>query len=99
MATVDVRTRTAADVLPVEAAAFFGEELPERFAERAELAAPGARHLGLRPFAVEVGGAAWTLAFDGDRFSVTPGADVPAAASLTAVFAPWRERGGRHNEQ
>jgi hypothetical protein len=73
MASVDVRTRTADDVRPVDAAAFFGDELPALLAERGELAAPGGRHLRLRPFAFEVDGASWTLSFDGDRFAVAPG--------------------------
>jgi hypothetical protein len=72
---VDVRTRTAADVREVDAPAFFGDELPQRFVERGELAVPGARHLGLRPFAVEVDGASWTMSFDGERFTVDPGAE------------------------
>lgn len=77
MRSVDVRTRTLADVRPVEAAAFFGEELPERFAARGELALDGARYLGVAPFGVEVEGQGWTLRLDGDRdrFLVERGTD------------------------
>jgi hypothetical protein len=84
MVSVDVRTRTPDDVRAVDAAAFFDDELPPLIAERSGLAVPGARRLGLRPFAFHVGGRQWTLAFDGDGFTVTPGDDA-AAAAVAAV--------------
>ena len=73
MISVDVRTRTANDVRSVDPQHFFGDELPRLLDERADLAVPGARELGLRPFALEVDGGAWTLTFDGDRFHVASG--------------------------
>ena len=73
MISVDVRTRTADDVRSVDPEAFFGAELPDLIDERAALAVPGARELGLRPFALEVDGRTWTLGFDGTRFDVRPG--------------------------
>jgi Phytanoyl-CoA dioxygenase (PhyH) len=95
MRSVDSRTRTAASIRPVDADAFFGDELPALFGERGELAAPGARELGVSSFGVEVGpvevgraevgrgdgagGPGWTLAFDGSRFSVRPGTSSAAA--------------------
>jgi len=75
MTSVDVRSRTADDVVEVDAAELFGDTLPTLFADRGELAAPGARELGLRSLAVEVIGRSWTLDFDGDRFMIRPGAD------------------------
>ena len=51
MASVDVRTRTAADVRSVEAQSFFEAEIPAMAADHGELAAPGARQLGLAPMA------------------------------------------------
>src|SRR4051812_18018048 len=79
MISVDVRSRTAADVRPVGPGDFFGDELPGRLRERAGLAAPGARELGVRPFGMEVGGESWTIALDGDGFTVRPGLDEAAA--------------------
>lgn len=73
MISVDVRTRTANDVRSVGADDFFERELPQLFAERGGLAAPGARELRLRSFAFDVDGRAWTVAFDGEQFTVEPG--------------------------
>ena len=67
MPSVDFRTRTDADVTPVDAAAFFGDVLPRLIAEHAELAVPGARELAPRPLAIEVHGESWTLRFTGRR--------------------------------
>jgi hypothetical protein len=75
----DVRTRTAGDVRAVDAADFFERELPEALRTHAALAAPGGRELALEPFGVEVAGSSWTLAFDGQRFTVMSGAETAAA--------------------
>src|SRR6476659_6742537 len=75
MASVDVRTRSATDVRPVATREFFEAELPALVADHGDLAAPGARQLGLRPLALSVDGEAWTLRFDGDQFSIRPGDD------------------------
>jgi hypothetical protein len=80
MVSVDIRSRTADDVREVDADAFFGDELPRLMVERADLALPGARELGVRPLVIEVNGRGWTLALDGGdaagsagRLTVTPG--------------------------
>src|SRR3954447_20842273 len=84
MASVDVRTRTAADVRPVDAIEFFGAELPALAADHGDLAAAGARQLDVGSFAVQVDDDAWTLRFDGDRFEVTPGdTDAQAIVALS----------------
>ncbi len=91
MVSVDIRSRTADDLREIEAATFFGDELPRLMTDRADLALPGARELGLRPFAIEVGGRSWTLALDagdaGDdaagsagRLTVTTGTDRAVAS-------------------
>ena len=67
MPSVDVRTRTDADIVAVDASEFFGDTLPELFARHAELAAPGAHGLAPRPLAIVVDGASGTLALDGNR--------------------------------
>jgi hypothetical protein len=77
MRSVDLRTRSVADVRPVDAAAFFGEELPARFAASGHLALDGARQLGVRPIGLEVEGRSWTLRLSDDApgyFTVEPGA-------------------------
>ena len=47
--SVDVRTRTAADVAPVDPGWFFDEELPRLARERGSLVAAGGRELAPRP--------------------------------------------------
>ncbi|MEY2433385.1 MAG: hypothetical protein QOC92_3110 [Acidimicrobiaceae bacterium] len=84
MVSVDVRTRTALDVRDVDATEFFDHELPLLIKERGDLAVPGARELRPRPLAVDVDGTAWTLSFDGDRFTVSPGNEADAMVRLDA---------------
>ena len=71
--SVDVRTRGAGDGQPVDAGAFFGDVLPALFRDRADLAVPGARHLGVRPLAIEVDGSTWHLSLDDDALTVGAG--------------------------
>ncbi|MBA2280215.1 MAG: hypothetical protein M3527_09690 [Actinomycetota bacterium] len=87
MRSVDVRTRTGADVRAVDTGAFFEDELPALLASRSAVAVPGARALKVRPFAFDVEGRAWTLALaDDDTLTVRPGLDDAAAiAKLDAV--------------
>lgn len=85
MGSVDVRTRSAGDVRPVDAAAFFGEELSALVDERGDLAVAGAREMGVRPIALVVDGAAWVLRFDGDRFSVMAVGDGDVPADVATV--------------
>lgn len=79
MLTVDQRTRRDDEVVPVDAGAFFGDELPERIARDGWLAEPGARELAPRSLAIAVGGRCWTLSLDDDGLRVHPG-DLDAAA-------------------
>lgn len=79
MASVDVRTRTSADVRTIDPASFFEEQLTALIAERSELAVPGARELGLSPFAFAIDGRSWTLGFDGSGFVVSSGGDAATA--------------------
>ncbi|MEY2404210.1 MAG: hypothetical protein QOD38_1761 [Acidimicrobiaceae bacterium] len=80
MVSVDVRTRTAADVRPVDAVRFFDHELPALIAERSELAVPGARELHPRPIAFVVDDQAWTMSLHDDQLTVSPGGDADAEA-------------------
>jgi hypothetical protein len=83
MASLDLRTRTDADIRSVATAAFFDEELPSLAAERANLAVPGARELGVEPFTFETPSGAWTLALAGDTFTVSRGDTGAACVRLS----------------
>lgn len=80
--SVDLRTRTDADVPVVEAERFFGVDLPELTERRADLIALAVDHLDLRPLAVEVDGRSWRLEPDGDGIRAEPGT---ADAKLTVT--------------
>jgi hypothetical protein len=83
MVSVDFRTRTDAGVTPVDAGAFFTDELPALIAEHADLAVPGTSELNPRPLALRVGDRAWTLAFADNAISVSEGdADATAVVVL-----------------
>jgi len=73
--SVDVRTRSAADVRAVDPIDFFDHELPELIAEGAALAVPGACELHPRPLAFEIDGRSWTLSLAGNGLSIKPGSD------------------------
>lgn len=73
MTTLDVRTRTSADVRDVSTPAFFDDELPALIASRAELAVPGARELGVARFCLATNDGTWTLALAGDTITVRRG--------------------------
>lgn len=80
MVSLDFRTRTDADIRGVPPGEFFGGELPALAAAHCDLALPGARELGVEPFAFVTPSGAWTVALAGDAFTVTPGDDAPAVA-------------------
>jgi hypothetical protein len=81
MPTVDLRTRRDDEVTPVDAAAFFDDELPLRFVLDGGFAVPGARELLPRALAVTVGRRTWTLGFEDDELVVRRG-DPDAAAHV-----------------
>lgn len=83
MVSLDYRTRTEADISAVDARELFEEELPALAAQHADLAIPGARELGVEPFAVVTPSGSWTLALEGDRVTVRAGDDAPAAVHLS----------------
>ena len=82
MVSVDVRSRTAADVRAVHAAEFFDDELPALIAARSDLAVAGARELRPRPTAFVVDGRAWTLSLRDERLAITSGEDAAAVVRL-----------------
>jgi hypothetical protein len=73
MTSLDVRTRTDADIRDVSTQAFFDDELPELIAARSYLAVPGAAELEVAPFCIGTPGGAWTLALDGRTITVEAG--------------------------
>jgi Phytanoyl-CoA dioxygenase (PhyH) len=73
MPTLDLRTRTADAVREIDVGEFFDHELPELAAERSELAVPGARELGVKPFTIACPAGEWTLGIEGDSVVVRRG--------------------------
>ncbi len=73
MVSVDFRTRTDADIRPVDPVELFEHELPARARTYTDLVAPGARELRMRPLAIAVDRDTWTLTFDGNTVRVTEG--------------------------
>ena len=83
MVSLDLRTRTDADIRSVATEAFFDDELPGLAAVRADLALPGARELGVEPFTFETPTGAWTLTIDGNALRVTRGNTGAACVRLS----------------
>ncbi|MEO8605891.1 MAG: phytanoyl-CoA dioxygenase family protein [bacterium] len=77
--SIDQRTRTDGPRTPLEADAFFGDELPALLREREALLQPGVRWLSPRPLLVEVEARRWTLTANGGRVDVHGGAQAGAA--------------------
>jgi hypothetical protein len=83
VASLDLRSKADSEVHPVGIEQYCEETLPGLLHEHGGLAARGLRHLGLPPLALEVDGAAYTFASDGDTVSVRGGA---ADGALHAVI-------------
>lgn len=83
MVSLDLRTRTDADIRSVAAAEFFDDELPGLAAVRAHLALQGARELGVEPFTFETPSGAWTLAIADDTITVARGNTGAASVRLS----------------
>jgi Phytanoyl-CoA dioxygenase (PhyH) len=81
--SLDLRTRTDADIRSVATPTFFEIELPALIEQRADLALPGARELGVEPLAVETPSGTWTLALDGNGLTVTRGDTGSACVALS----------------
>jgi len=82
---LDLRTRSDADVRPLDFVSFHEDALPRLLrSATAELAAHGVELLGLRPLALAVDGSAYTYAVAGGKLEVRPGEDgAEAVAELT----------------
>jgi len=84
MVSLDVRTRSDDDVVPVDAEEFFGQRLPELAASRGDLAIPGAIELGVRPITVDTPAGAWTMSVGPDEIQIVPGDDGAASVRVSA---------------
>ena len=84
MVSLDVRTRSDDDVLPVDAEAFFGHRLPELAASRGHLAIPGAIELAVRSCTVDTPAGAWTMVVAPDAIQILPGDDGAASVHMDA---------------
>lgn len=82
MVSLDLRTRTDDDIAAVTAAEFFGHHLPAAIDRNAALALPGARELGVEPFAIATPAGTWTLALGDDTIGVRRGDHAPACVEL-----------------
>jgi Phytanoyl-CoA dioxygenase (PhyH) len=83
MTSLDFRTRTDDDIVPIDTAEFFGGELPELIAANAGWAAPGARELEVAPFTFLTPSGTWTLTLVDESFVCTTDDDGAAAVRLT----------------
>jgi hypothetical protein len=86
MVSVDLRTRRDEERQPVDPVAFFGSELPAAIDAHAHCIVPALEFVAPRPTVFAVGDEAWTLACDGGRITISPGAhdDAVAHVHLTA---------------
>jgi hypothetical protein len=81
--SLDFRTRTDADIRPVATRMFFEVELPALIATRGQLAQAGALELGIESLTIASPTGSWTIALDGDDFTVTPGDTGAACVRLS----------------
>ena len=75
MRSLDMRTRTKADVRVIDPADFFERELPSLIRSHGGLATPGATEFGIRPTSFITPSGSWTLACEGGRLTASPGSD------------------------
>jgi hypothetical protein len=85
MVSLDFRTRSDDDIVPVDPAVFFTETFPVLVERNASLAAPGARELRVEPFTFALTSGAWTVRFDAarDTFTVRAGDDGAGCVRLS----------------
>jgi hypothetical protein len=83
MVSLDFRTRTDDDIVPVATRPFFDEVLPELIAFNQDATVPGALELGVEPFTIETPSGTWTLAVVDHRIELTRTADGAALVRLS----------------
>src|SRR5215813_12574226 len=77
--SVDLRTRTDGVREQIDAAQFFGSELPAALENHDQEVRPGTAWLDLRPMTIEVDDDSWTLSVRSDRIDVEAGGRADAA--------------------
>jgi hypothetical protein len=83
MVSLDFRTRTDDDIHPVATRTFFDEALPALVRSNGDLAAPGARELGIESFTIATPSGSWTLALMDDAITVSERDDGAACVQLS----------------
>lgn len=81
--SVDLRTRSDAEQVDVEASGFFREQLPALLDAHQGLIEPGASQLPLSGLCLEIDGESYTLEWQTDRVRVEPGNSGQARARLS----------------
>lgn len=74
MSALDVRTRTAADIRPIDVTTFFEDELPRLLADRSHLAAAGAAEFDPQSLTITTDSGSWTLSYSPSGFELITGA-------------------------
>ena len=82
MVSLDLRSRSDADIRDVGVAAFFDEELPALAAAGSHLAVPAARELGVDSMTFVTPEGAWTLSIDRDQVRAISGDHGAASVRL-----------------
>ena len=83
MVSLDFRSRTDDDIVPVGTREFFSEQLPDLLDAHHDLAAPGAAELGVDPFTFTTPQGSWTMQLDGGRLSLREGDGGAGEVKLT----------------
>ena len=83
--SVDLRTRSDIEQAPIHAGSFFRETLPGLLDAQQAAVEPGASQLALRSLCIETDGEPWTLSWNEDRVSVSPGHSGQSRVRLTAA--------------
>src|SRR5262245_17212071 len=73
MVSLDFRSRTDDDIVPVDTCEFFGTQLPDLLDAHHDLAAPGAGELGVDPFTFRTPHGSWTMQLDDGRLALQEG--------------------------
>jgi hypothetical protein len=82
--SVDLRTRSDAEQLPIEPGDFFRDRLPALLDANHSMIEPGARGRALDPLCIETDGESWTLSWEKDRVRVASGRKGKSRVRLTA---------------
>lgn len=82
--TLDLRTRSDDELVPIDILELFDHRLPETAAQHSDLAVPGALELGIEPFTFDTPEGTWTLSIADGKVRIARGDDAPAAVRLDA---------------